>query len=109
MGYNSEVGLVIKKINEKEKPTYIQFPKVWDGEINIQIKRQNLAKHKNGSTEFLFIVITEMKSNAENKSHPWALRIDTLERVYCVNGAADTPLHLGRYLVCMEGFTKLYS
>lgn len=53
-----------KKKNEKEKPTYIQFPKVWDGEINIHMKRQNLAKHKNGSTEFLFIVITEMKSNA---------------------------------------------
>lgn len=53
-----------KTIEWKRKPTYIQFPKVWDGEINIQIKRQNLAKHKNGSTEFLFIVITEMKSYA---------------------------------------------
>ena len=44
--------------------TYIQFPKVCDGEINIQRNNNKRAKHKNGLRELEFIVITEKISSA---------------------------------------------
>lgn len=51
--------IIILIIND----TYIQFPKVYDGEINIQPNRTNCVMQVKGLTDFLLIVITLKKSS----------------------------------------------